>query len=58
MIGNKITDKITKMSRHSPQNNSEIVESEIENTKFDREIPKERYISPEKRQQINIIIKI
>ena len=58
MIGNKITDKITKMSRRSPQNNSETVESEIENTKFDREIPRERYISPEKRQQINIIIKI
>ena len=57
MIGNKITDKITKISRRSPQNNSETVGIKIENTKFDREIPKERYISLEKKQQINIIIK-
>ena len=52
LIGNKIADKITKVSRGSPQNTSETVESEIENTWFSREIPKESYISLEKRQQI------
>ena len=39
----------------------EAVENEAENMEFDREIPKERYISPEKWQNywwsmINIII--
>ena len=34
-IGNKIADKITKVPRTSPQNS-------------ETEIPKERYISPEK----------
>ena len=52
MIGNKIADKITRASRSSPQNSLEIVESETENPGFDREIPEERYISPEKRHQI------
>ena len=41
VIGNKIADKITKTS----QNISKTDENELE-------IPKERYISPEKRQQI------
>ena len=39
---------ITKVSKSSPQNNLEIVGSEAEN----KEIPKERYISSEKRQQV------
>ena len=52
MLGNKIVHKITKASRSSPQNSSETVESEIKNTGFHREIPKERYIPPEKRQPI------
>ena len=42
MIGNKITDKIIKVSKTTPQNNSEIVESETEKTRFNRKIPKER----------------
>ena len=42
-IGNEIAKKITKKS---PENTSETVESETE-------IPKERYISPEEREQIN-----
>ena len=46
MIGNKIDDKITKVSKNLPQNNSKTVESEIENTGFDKEVPKERYTSP------------
>ena len=40
-IGNKIANKTTKSS----QNNSKADENELE-------IPKERYISPEKRQKI------
>ena len=42
MIGNKNANKITKKS---PQNTSEMVDSETE-------IPTERYISPEERQKI------
>ena len=40
MIGNKIADKIAKAS---PQNISGTVESEKENTKFDKK--EERYVS-------------
>ena len=39
--------KITKVSKNSQQNNSETVTNEN-----DKEIPKERYISPEERQKI------
>ena len=44
LIGNKITDKVTRVSKNSikPQNNNANDESEA---------PKERNISPEKRQQ-------
>ena len=52
MIGNKIAEKSQKSQKNSPQNNSKTVESEAENTGFDKEIPKERYISLGKRQQI------
>ena len=46
LIGNKIANKITSASRelHS-KNNSKTDENELD-------IPKERYVSPEKRQQI------
>ena len=47
LMGNKIANKTTKVSKNSQQNNSEIVTNEN-----DKEIPKERYISPEKRQEI------
>ena len=62
MIGNKTVDKITKVCRTSPQTNSQTVAYEIENIEHDKEIPKERYISPEKKtknywwSKINIII--
>ena len=46
MIGNTIANKITKVSKHSQQNNSEIVTN-----LNDKEIPKERYISAEKKQE-------
>ena len=56
MIDNKIANKITKdffrIFQNSPQNNSETVTNEDENTELDRKIPRKRYISPEKRQQI------
>ena len=45
LIGKKITNKITKVLRNSPQNTSETVGSETE-------IPKERSISQKKRQKI------
>ena len=50
LIGNKIVDKITSISKcpkefHLKEFHSKTDENEIE-------IPKERYISPEKRQQI------
>ena len=46
LIGNKIADKITNTSKKSSR--------ELQNNKANDEIeiPKERYISPEKRQQI------
>ena len=47
MIGNKIAHKITKVSKNSQQNNSETVTKE-----HDKEIPKERYICPGKREEI------
>ena len=43
LIGNKIANKFTRVSKTLPQNNSETNEEEILT---------ERYISPEKRQQI------
>ena len=39
--------KITKVSKNSQQYNSEAVTNE-----HDKEIPKERYISPKERQKI------
>ena len=36
LIGNKIADKIIKVSKTTPQNNSETVESETENARFDQ----------------------
>ena len=48
----KISDKITKVTKMSPQNSSETVENETKNTGFDKEIPKERYIALEERQKI------
>ena len=48
LIGNKIADDITKVSRTSPQDSLEGVESEIENNRLDRKV----YTSPEKKQKI------
>ena len=45
LIGNKIIDKITSVSKKSPKEFHSQNEDQIK-------LPKERYISPEKRQQI------
>ena len=47
MIGNKIANKITKVLRSSLQNKLETI-----TTEHDKEIPKERYISPEETLKI------
>ena len=52
MTGNKITDKATKVSRYSRKYSSDTVTNERENVGHDKIIHKERYISPEKRQEI------
>ena len=51
LIGNNIADKITKFLRSLPHNDLEAIESETEIIGFNKKIPKERYTSPEKRQQ-------
>ena len=45
-IGNKIAYKIIKVSKNSQQNNSETATN-----KHYKEVAKERYISPEERQE-------
>ena len=47
MIGNKIANRITKISKNSWQNHSETAINED-----DKEIPKDRYIPPQERQGI------
>ena len=47
MIGNKMANIVTKVFKNSQQKNSEVVTN-----KHDKDIPKERYISPEERQKI------
>ena len=51
LIGNNIADKITKFLRSLPHNDLEAIESETEIIGFNKKIPKERYTSPEQRQQ-------
>ena len=55
LIGNKVTYKIAKVSRNSPQNSLETVKNETKNIRLDGEIPKERYISPEKNNKLLMI---
>ena len=50
LIDNEIAEKFKKVSKTSPQKNSVI--NEEENTGLDREIHRERYVSPEQRQKI------
>ena len=46
LIGNKTAKKITKVPKNLQQNNLETIANEN-----DKEIPKERYMPPEKRQE-------
>ena len=46
LIGNKIAGEITKVSRTSPRNSYETVRNE-----YDKEIPKERYVSQKIRKK-------
>ena len=45
LVGNKIADKITSASKKS-------LDEKISSTEVNKEIPKERHISPKERQQI------
>ena len=52
-MGIKLLKELQKVSRSSPKNNSETT-----TTKHDKEIPKEIYISPEKRQKVNDYLRL
>ena len=47
LVGNKVADKITSISKKYPDHSTELQSNEANN-----EMPKERYISPKERQQI------
>ena len=47
LIGNKIAGKITSTSKKSKELNSK----DLHSNEANNEIPKERYISPQKKQQ-------
>ena len=49
LVGNKIADKITSTSKKSLK---KPCDEESSSTEVNKEIPKERYISPKERQQI------
>ena len=49
LIRNKITDKITSVSKKSSR---ELHSKELHSNEAKNEIPKERYISPQERKQI------
>ena len=52
-FGNKIANKITKVSKNTQKNKPEIVTNEL-----DKEMPKEKYIFPEERQKIIGILRL
>ena len=54
LIGNKIADKITSVSKKYPKKLSsmELYSMELHSNEANNEIPKERYISPQEKQQI------
>ena len=53
LIGNKIADKIANSSKKSKNLGSkELNSKELQSKETNNEIPKERYISPQERQQI------
>ena len=52
LISYKVADKITKISTTPLHNTSETVKNETEYIELDRDMPRERYISSEKRKKI------
>ena len=54
LIGKKIADKITSVSKelHSKKSPRELHSKELSSNEANNEIPKERYVSPQERQQI------
>ena len=46
LIGKKTADRITEVSKNLPKNDSETITND-----YYKEIPKERYVSPEERQE-------
>ena len=46
LIGNKKANKVQKVSKNLQQNNSETITNE-----YDKEMLKERYVSPDERQE-------
>ena len=52
LIGNKIADNITSVSESPKKLHSKEFHSQNNDANNEIEVPKERYISPEKRQQI------
>ena len=55
LIGSNFADKTEKVSRTSPQNNSETVTNEEENIGLDIKMYRERYLSPEKDRKLLMI---
>ena len=53
LIGKKVANRITKVSNNSQQNNPETITNEN-----DKEIPEERYISPEEKQNVIDILRL
>ena len=53
MIGNKISNRITKVSKNSQQNNLETDANE-----HDIELPEEKYVSPEERKEIIVNLRV
>ena len=49
LVGNKVADKITSISKKPAK---KLQDGELQSNKANNEIPKERYISPQERQQI------
>ena len=48
LTGNKIADKVTSVSKKSKK----LTPTELHSNEANNEIPKERYTSPQERQQI------
>ena len=49
LVGNKIVDKITSVSKESLK---KLCDNELSSNEVNKEIPKETYISPKERQHV------